>query len=49
MSLIDLPFKPGFISDDTDRDVGKLGYWKNGDKVWFLHGLPQHMGGVGQR
>lgn len=45
MPLEDLPFKPGFVSDDTDRDVGKIGYWKDGDKVRFLHGLPQMMGG----
>lgn len=45
MALENLPFKPGFVSDDPDRDVGTAGYWKTGDKVRFLHGLPQSMGG----
>lgn len=45
MPLPTLRLKPGMYSDDTDRDVGSLGYWKDGDKVRFLHGLPQSMGG----
>lgn len=45
MALQDLPIKPGFVSDDTDRDVGKLGYWKDGDKVRFFAGMPAKLGG----
>lgn len=45
MALTDLPIKPGFYSDDTDRDVGKLGFWVDGDKVRFFAGLPAKLGG----
>lgn len=45
MALKDIKFKPGIFSDDTDRDVGTLGYWKDSDKVRFRHGLPQTIGG----
>lgn len=45
MALKNLPFKPGFYADDTDRDVGGLNYWKGGDKVRFVDGHPQKMGG----
>lgn len=45
MALTDLPIKPGMYTDDTPRDVGKLGYWKSGDKVRFYDGLPMKLGG----
>ena len=45
MALQELQFKSGFFSDDTDRDVGTMGYWKDGDKVRFRHGLPETIGG----
>lgn len=43
--LKNLPFKPGIYEEASDRDVGKLGYWKDCDKVRFRDGLPQKIGG----
>lgn len=43
--LQDLPIKPGLYTDDTARDVGKLGFWKAADKVRFFSGLPAKLGG----
>lgn len=45
MALTDIPFKPGIYTETTDRGVGKLGYWKDCDKVRFVDGHPQKMGG----
>jgi len=45
MGLKDLKFKPGIYSDDTDRDVGSMGFWKDCDKMRFRNGLPQTIGG----
>ena len=45
MTFKDLKFKPGVYSDDTARDAGTLGFWKDSDKVRFRHGLPQTIGG----
>lgn len=45
MPLKNLPFKPGIYSDETDRDVGKLGYWIDCDKVRFRDGMPAMIGG----
>ncbi len=45
MGLVDIPIKSGMYTDDTDRGVGKLGQWKDGDKVRFFAGYPQKLGG----
>lgn len=45
MALTDLPIKPGIFADGTPRDVGRMGYWKDGDKVRFFAGQPQKLGG----
>lgn len=45
MPLIDVPFKPGFFSDTTDRGVGKLPQWKGGNRVRFYRGFPETIGG----
>ena len=45
MGLKDIPFKPGVVADLPDREVGTAGFWKDADKVRFLNGLPQTMGG----
>lgn len=45
MPLQDLKFKPGIFSDNTDRGVGALGFWKDCDHIRFRHGLPQTIGG----
>jgi hypothetical protein len=45
MPLADFPFQPGFFADQTDRVVGKANYWKDGDMVRFVNGLPEKLGG----
>lgn len=45
MPLKDIKFRPGIYTDETDRGVGTLGFWKASDKVRFRHGLPQTIGG----
>lgn len=45
MALKNLPFKPGIYEESTDRDVGKMLYWKDCDKVRFRDGLPEKIGG----
>ena len=45
MSLIDIPYKAGIFTEDTDRGVGKLMYWKDCDHVRFFNGHPQKIGG----
>ena len=45
MALVDFPFKPGLYSDTTDRGIGKLSQWKNGDRVRFYRGFPETIGG----
>lgn len=45
MSLQDIKIQPGMYSDTTDRGVGKLGFWKDGDKVRFFAGMPAKLGG----
>lgn len=47
--LKNIPFKPGVLSDETDRDIGKLGFWKDCDKVRFLEGMPTKIGGWKKR
>lgn len=45
MSLKDIRIQPGVYTDDTDRGVGKKGFWKLCDKVRFFDGLPTKLGG----
>ena len=45
MALTDIPFKAGIFTEDTDRGVGKLFYWKDCDHVRFFNGRPQKIGG----
>jgi hypothetical protein len=45
MSLTDIPYKVGIFTEDTDRGVGKLLYWKDCDHVRFFNGHPQKIGG----
>lgn len=45
MALTDLKMRIGLFADDTPRDVGKLGYWKDADKVRFYDGMPMKIGG----
>lgn len=43
--LVDFPFQPGLFSNTTDRGVGKIPQWKNGNRVRFHNGFPQTIGG----
>lgn len=45
MSLRDIQFKPGILTEASDREVGKVGFWKDGQWVRFFNGLPESMGG----
>lgn len=45
MALTDVPYKAGIFTEDTDRGVGKLLYWKDCDHVRFFNGRPQKLGG----
>jgi hypothetical protein len=45
MPLANVPQKPGFLDEATDREVGKLLLWKSGDHVRFFNGKPQKIGG----
>ncbi|TAK94041.1 hypothetical protein EPO05_06790, partial [Patescibacteria group bacterium] len=45
MPLSNIPFKPGFYTEATDREVGKGLLWKTGDHVRFFEGKPTKLGG----
>ena len=45
MPLIDLPFKPGVFTDETPRDIGKQGFWKEMNHVRFFDDMPTKIGG----
>lgn len=45
LTLDDLRIQPGMYTIDTDRGAGKIGRWKDGDKVRFHKGMPQKIGG----
>lgn len=45
MPLRDIQFKPGVLTEASDREVGKIGYWKDAQWVRFFNGLPQKMAG----
>ncbi len=45
MALRTIPFKPGIYEEASDRDVGRMLYWKDCDKVRFRDGLPEKLGG----
>lgn len=45
MPLATLQIKPGFYTDVTEREVARVGYWQDGDKVRFKRGLPEKLKG----
>ena len=46
MPLTGIDFKPGIVKDITEYSAGKIGpYWVDGDKVRFVNGLAQKIGG----
>ena len=46
MPLTGIDFKPGIVKDITEYSAGKVGpYWIDGDKVRFVNGLPEKIGG----
>ncbi len=46
MPLQSLNIKPGMVTDVDDYTAAKVGpYWVNGDKIRFVNGLPQKIGG----
>ena len=46
MPLTGIDFKPGIVKDITTYSAGKVGpYWTDGDKVRFVNGLPEKIGG----
>lgn len=45
MTLRDISFKPGILTEASDREVGKIGFWKDCNFVRFFNGLPERMGG----
>jgi len=45
MALHDIKISPGVFSDNTDRDISRLGFWKSADKVRFFSGQPTKIGG----
>jgi hypothetical protein len=46
MPLQSLNIKPGIVTDVDEYTAAKVGpYWVNGDKIRFVNGLPQKIGG----
>lgn len=41
--MAEIQFKPGILSNTTDRGAGLLGYWKDGDHIRFVDGFPRKM------
>ena len=46
MALQSLTIKPGIVTDVDEYTAAKVGpYWIDSDKIRFVNGLPQKIGG----